>query len=158
MNPAVAPRAERAPRSRVLSSSGLSRSRQARVLHAAVMVSALTATLVLAALRTIGAGPIGAPPPVPPGIMRVAAIVLLAGATVVLRLLRATFPPLQGDGDAWWPANLGRAVAIWALADGAAIAGGVAFLLVGDGLVLALAVAWAVAMFVRYTPGRLTNG
>jgi len=127
------------------------------VLHAAVMVSALTATLLLAGLRTIGAVPIGAPP-VPAGLMRVVAFVLLAGATVMLRLLRAALAPMQSDRDRWWDTNLGRALAMWALADGAAIVGGVAFLLAGDGLVLALAVGWAVAMFVQYTPGRLTDG
>ena len=141
-----------------LSGSGLSRAGQARVVHAAIMVSALTAALLLAGLRTIGAVPIDAPPAVPTGILRVGAFGLLAGATVILRLLRASLAPLQADRDAWWAANLGRALAIWALADGAAIVGGVAFLLGGDGLVLALAIGWAVAMFVQYTPGRLTDG
>jgi hypothetical protein len=128
------------------------------VLHAAIMVSALTIALLLAGMRTIGAVPIGTPPPVPVGIMRVAAVALLAGATVILRLLRASLAPRHADRDAWWANNLGRALAIWALADGAAIVGGVAFLLSGDGLVLALAVSWAVAMFLQYTPGRMTDG
>ena len=128
------------------------------MLHAAVMGSALTATLLLAGLRTIGAIPLDTTPPIPVGVMRVVAFVLFAGATVMLRVLRAALPPAQGDRNAWWATNLGRALAIWALADGAAIVGGVAFLLAGDGLVLALAVGWAVAMFVQYTPGRLTNG
>jgi hypothetical protein len=86
------------------------------------------------------------------------AIALLAGATVVLRLVRATLPPRGSDLDAWWAVNVGKAVALWALMDEAAIMGAVAFLLSGDVLVLVLAVGWAVAMFMRHAPGRLTDG
>ena len=84
-----------------LSEPGLSRAGQARVLHAAVMGSALTATLLLAGLRTIGAIPLDTTPSIPVGVMRVVAFVLFAGATVMLRVLRAALPPAQGDRNAW---------------------------------------------------------
>lgn len=131
--------------------------RAARIVYGAVALSAATATLILVALRATGAVPVPTAA-IPPIALRGATILLLAGATVALRVVRATFPPVTGNRDAWWAANVGRAVAIWALADGAAIVGAVAYLLAGDTLVLALAAGWAVAMFVGYAPGRLTNG
>jgi len=127
------------------------------IVYGAVALSAATATVILVALRAMGAVPVPAVP-VPPIALRGTAILLLAGATVALRMVRATFPPVSGHRDDWWTANVGRAVAIWALADGAAILGAVAYLLAGDALVLALAVGWAAAMFVGYAPGRLTDG
>jgi hypothetical protein len=132
--------------------------RAARVLYAAIAFAAVAATGVLAALRASGVSPYTSPIPIPGVVLRTVAIVLLAGATVALRIVRATLSPMQGDANVWWVANLGRAMGIWALADGAAVAGGVAYLLSGDGLVLALAAGWAAAMFVRHTPGRLTDG
>lgn len=131
--------------------------RTARVVWAAVALSATTATVILVALRTMGSVPAPAVviPPIP---LRVASVVLLLGATVALRVVRATFPAVRSDRGEWWAAHLGRVVAVWALADGMAILGAVAFLLTGDSLVLALAVGWAAAMFVGYAPGRLTNG
>lgn len=132
--------------------------RAARVLYVAITFAAVAATGVLAALRATGVSPYALPIPLPDAVLRTAAIVLLAGATVVLRVVRATLSPARGDADAWWVANLGRTMGIWALADGAAVAGGVAYLVSGDGLVLALAAGWAAAMFVRHTPGRLTDG
>lgn len=138
--------------------AGPAPARTGRILFAATVVSALSVTGVLGALRANVAGTLTSPPSLPPAILRGVAIALLAGATVVLRLVRATLPPGGRDLDAWWKGNVGKAVAIWALMDGAAIMGAVAFLLSGDVLVLVLAVGWAVAMFMRHAPGRLTDG
>jgi hypothetical protein len=131
--------------------------RAARVVWAAVALAAATATAILVAFRAMGVAPVPevSIPSLP---LRGAALLLLVGATLALRVVRATFPEVRGDRDAWWTANLGKAVAIWALADGIAILGAVAYLLAGDTLVLALAVGWAAAMFVGHAPGRLTDG
>jgi len=123
----------------------------------AVALSAATATVILVALRAMGSAPV-TEVVIPPTPLRVASMLLLLGATVALRVVCATFPEVRGDRDDWWTAHLGKAVAIWALADGMAVLGAVAYLLTRDALVLALAVAWAAAMFVGHAPGRLTNG
>lgn len=131
--------------------------RTARILHTAIVVAAVSAILVLVAVR--GSGVVA--PDLPPhdrNLPRALVLTVLATATFVLRRVYASLPPFAGPPEQWWSVSLGRAVVLWALADGLGLLGAVGYLLTGDLLVLALAVVWAGAMFVRYAPGRLTNG
>lgn len=139
--------------------SGPSPAFTARVVYGALFAGTLVATIVLVIARshmdgdmpTLGRGALA--------LLRTLVLAIAAGGTVGLRVLRNALPaaPRAGAEDAWWEANLGRAVALWAFPDGVGIAGAVAFFLAGDLLVLALAAGWALAMFVTYAPARLTG-
>jgi hypothetical protein len=64
-------------------------------------------------------------------------------------------PPARGSSqDDWWRVNLGKAVLIWALVEGPAILGFVAYLLTRDFRVLLAAFA-GLLLFGAYRPSRL---
>jgi hypothetical protein len=137
----------------------VSAGRTARILHAALFAGTVVALVVLASLRSAAAVP---PVSLPEGavtLVRALVLVLAAGGTLGLRVVRRTLPdpPAPRAVDEWWTANLGRAVALWAFPDGVGVTGAVAYFLTGDGLVFALAAGWALAMFVVYAPARISN-
>ncbi len=66
-------------------------------------------------------------------------------------------PPMRGASqDDWWRANLGKAIVIWALVEGPAILGTVAYLLTRDFRVL-LATFIGLLLFAAYRPSRLVG-
>jgi hypothetical protein len=139
--------------------AGPSRGLTARVVHGALFAGTVLALVVLATLRTATAVP---PLTLPEGaamVVRALVLTLAAAGTIGLRVLRRTLPPAPAPHavEDWWAANLGRAVALWAFPDGVGVAGAVVYYLTGDGLVFALAAGWALAMFVVYAPGKLTD-
>jgi hypothetical protein len=130
----------------------------ARLLHAALFAGTAVAVVTLATLGSTAEIPPLALSDGAETLIRGLVLTLAAVGTVGLRIVRRAFPPPPpaGTADAWWRANLGRAVTLWAFPDGVGIAGAVAYFLSGDALTFALAVGWALAMFVMYAPGRLT--
>ncbi|MDH3496762.1 MAG: hypothetical protein OER21_08375 [Gemmatimonadota bacterium] len=130
--------------------------RAGRVVHLALLAGMLTVVGVLVVLRTELGGPEPATAP-PLMVMRVVVLALVVGATLGLRILRATLPPLgrRDDRDAWWGRHGGKVIALWALPEGVGIAGGVLHFVTGDGLLLVLAVGWGVAMLLWHAPGRV---
>ncbi len=118
----------------------------------------LTVVGVLVVLRTELGGPDPATAPARL-VMRLVVLALVVGATLGLRVLRATLPPLtrRDEDDAWWRRHGGRVIALWALPEGIGIAGGVLYFVTGDGLLLVLAVGWAIAMLLWHAPGRVTG-
>lgn len=138
--------------------AGLPPATTARVLHAALFAGTAVAVVTLATLRSTAEIPPLALSEGAVTLIRALVLTLAAAGTVGLRIVRHALPPVPraGDADGWWRANLGRAVTLWAFPDGVGLAGAVAYFLSGDALTFALAVGWALAMFVVYAPGRLT--
>jgi hypothetical protein len=139
--------------------TGPSPATTARVLHAALFAGTAVAVMTLATLRSTARIPPLALSESAVALIRALVLTLAAGGTVGLRIVRQRLPPAPGSGaaDGWWRANLGRAVTLWAFPDGVGLAGAVAYFVSGDALTFALAVGWALAMFVVYAPGRLTS-
>ena len=66
--------------------------------------------------------------------------------------------PVPGvSQDAWWRANLGRAIGIWALVEAPALLGTAAYLLTHDFRTL-IAPFTGLLLFVNYRPSRLAEG
>ena len=87
---------------------------------------------------------------------------MLAAASATLfglaafRVARLPAPTADATEDAWWRANLGRTIVIWALVEAPTLLGLVAYLLTRDFRTL-LAPFIGLLLFVNYRPGRLTD-
>jgi hypothetical protein len=70
---------------------------------------------------------------------RVAAAGVLLMSVIAMRIVRGGMEPAgrSDDSDAWWRANFPRAVVVWALAEGSALAGAVFWVVTGDFAILA---------------------
>jgi hypothetical protein len=124
----------------------------ARVIHLALVLGVVVAAAALLALRTAAAAA-----PAPPVLLPV--LVAVAIGTVGGALaLKARLPErTAGVGDdAWWAANLGRAVPVWALLEAAGIVGAV-FYFIGVGRAGLIVAAAALALLVANGPGRLID-
>jgi hypothetical protein len=90
---------------------------------------------------------------------RIVAVALLVGGYLVMRVLRAGIPPLGSDGDrtAWWTEYGRRALMLWVVAEGVAMAGGVFWFLTGDWVVLAGVAGVALGLMVMNRPARLVE-
>jgi hypothetical protein len=67
-------------------------------------------------------------------------------------------PPTSGiSQDAWWQANLGRAIVVWALVETPALVGTAVYLLTRDFRTL-IAPFVGLLLFVNYRPSRLFEG
>jgi len=85
----------------------------------------------------------------------VVSAVLFGGAMYTAARLTPAGPGVSQD--AWWKANLGRAIGIWALVEAPALLGTVAFLLTHDFRTL-IAPFTGLLLFVNYRPSRLAEG
>lgn len=92
-------------------------------------------------------------------VFRIVAVLLLFVTVVVMRLVRGQIEPIRSrdDRDAWWQATLPKAIVVWALADGAAMAGAVFWLLTGDYVILAVVTGVALALLVMQRPAVLAE-
>lgn len=92
-------------------------------------------------------------------VFRIVTAAVLVGALFTAGLLWSRIPALRDwpDQAAWWREQAGRAVVVWALAEGAAMMGGVVWFLTGDPLILVGVTGAALAMLVMYRPGRLAE-
>lgn len=98
--------------------------------------------------------------PAPAGASPLPMIALAAGAPALLLalLLRSRLPSRASSTPepAWWEANLGRVMVIWAMLEGAALLGVVAYFITGETPPLAVTAA-ALVLFAMVAPGRLAN-
>ena len=90
-------------------------------------------------------------------VFRIVAVLLLFLTVVLMRLVKGQIEPIRSsdERDAWWGANLPKAIVVWALADGAAMAGAVFWLLTGDWVILAVVTGVALALLVMHRPAVL---
>lgn len=128
--------------------------RTAQLLHGALCIGALVIAVVLSVLRSTK--------PVYPGapilLLRYISLGVLVVDLVAAHTFRGRIPPLApGDNvDAWWEAQLPRALVVWALLESAVLFGAVVHFAVGDWVPLAAA---GVALVVLWNarPARLAE-
>lgn len=130
--------------------------RVARVVHLALIGGVVTTFLVLTVIRDLSA-PTSAVLPLP--FVRVGALVLAGAAVTAYRVLRGLLPPVRTgeDADGWWAGNGGRAIVLWAVADGLAMVGAVSWFLTGDFLTLTVAGGIGLLLMVLASPGKLAG-
>ena len=123
--------------------------RTARLLHVALMGSVIGSSLLLAFLPVSG----GSIAPLFLYAVFGVAAVMFAGAL----LLSSRLPHNDRNLDSWWQENIGRALLIWAMVEGPALLGAVAYLLSRD-ITALLVPAVGLALLVLLGPGKLEQG
>jgi hypothetical protein len=129
----------------------------ARIIHAALVFGVI---LFLGIALFVGANS-----PIPASALpdrRVLYLGLFAASAVLFSAAMYTAARLTPPGpgvsqDEWWRTNLGLAIGIWALVEGPAILGLVAYLLTHDFRTL-IAPFVGLLLFVNYRPSRLVEG
>jgi hypothetical protein len=124
----------------------------ARTLHALL----LTSTLIISIGAFVVSRSIAALSSAVGVLDWVAILVGLSGLAIAL-LLRSRLPARTGGqtADQWWSANLGRAVALWALFEFPAMLGSVTLFVTGHLIPFIALVALALGGLVSLAPGRL---
>ena len=133
---------------------GPSATANARIIHLALVSGAVLASGGLLAVRARGQAGFG---PAPPALLP--ALIAVALATVAAAFFLRARIPARGSGtsdDAWWAANLRRAIPVWALLESAALVGAV-FYFIGVGRAGLVVAAAALALLVANGPGRLID-
>lgn len=136
-------------------STTVPQSRLARLLHASLLVTPLLFFSIAVYLGTLPS----APTPDAPGVLRWAGLGVGSILVAVAALLRNTVPPrLAGEPeDAWWKANLPRAIMLWALAETVGVAGAALSLVAGDPLGALPLVAGSTLLLLHLSPARLAR-
>jgi hypothetical protein len=128
----------------------------ARIIHAALVLGVMLFMATTWYVGTDSSLPVSALPDrrvLYVGLFVVSAV-LFGGAMYTAARLT---PPGPGvSQDAWWKANLGRAIGIWALVEAPALLGTVAYLLTHDFRAL-IAPFTGLLLFVNYRPSRLAE-
>ncbi len=128
--------------------------RSARVVHKLMVFAVALMVLVIAGLRpALGFESMGQLTIV----FRVAAVGVLLLSVMAMRIVRGSMDPVghREDRDAWWRANFPRAIVVWALAEGSALAGAVFWVVTGDFAILAAVTGVSLALLVWNRPGVL---
>jgi hypothetical protein len=129
----------------------------ARIIHAALVLGVMLFMVTAWYVGTDSSLPVSALPDrrvLYLGLFVVSAV-LFGGAMYTAARLT---PPGPGvSQDAWWKANLGRAIGIWALVETPALLGTAAYLLTHDFRTL-IAPFTGLLLFVNYRPSRLAEG
>ena len=128
--------------------------RSARVVHKLMVFAVALMVLVIAGLRpAFGFESMGQLTIV----FRVVAVGVLLLSMIAMRVVRGSMNPVgRGDDrDAWWRANFPRAIVVWALAEGSALAGAVFWVVTGDFAILAAVTGVSLALLVWNRPGVL---
>ena len=136
-------------------STTVPQSRLARLLHASLLVTPLLFFSIAVYLGTLPS----APTPDAPGVLRWAGLGVGSILVAVAALLRNTVPQrLAGEPeDAWWKANLPRAIMLWALAETVGVAGAALSLVAGDPLGALPLVAGSTLLLLHLSPARLAR-
>lgn len=126
----------------------------ARALHAALAGG----TVIVAAVAWFVRGGMADPPPDLP-LLRYIALATSGAGLAVAWLVRSRVEPASGGvGDpAWWKANLGRCIVVWAQLDFVGILGAVVYLITGHLASAVVIVTAALAGFALFTPSRLAG-
>ena len=130
---------------------------RARIIHAALVLGVLLFLGTALYVGTNSSMPASALPN-----RRVLYLGLFVASAVLFSAAMYTAARLTSPGpgvsqDEWWRANLSRAIGIWALVEGPAILGMVAYLLTRDFRTL-IAPFVGLLLFVNYRPSRLAEG
>ena len=126
------------------------------IVHAMLVVGVAVILIVLGVVRSVVAlEPMSDLVP----IFRLVALGVLVAGYLVMRVLRAGIPALgSGDSSAWWTEHGRRALMLWVVAEGIAVAGAVLWLVTGDALLLVGVSGVAFALVLMNRPGRLVEG
>lgn len=129
--------------------------RQARIIHLAMIGGAVAAWAMFAVLRVSGLDLPGARPVA--WVLTLTALAVLAGAAAAASVLgrRLERSPAEDD-ETWRRRALASLVVTWALAEGAAVVAGVAWLLGGGSWTVAVAGAGLLVLAVNAPGRRLT--
>ena len=128
--------------------------RSARIVHKLMVIAVVMMVLLIAALRpAFGFESVGQLTTV----FRVAAAGVLLLSVIAMRVVRGSMDPVghREDRDAWWRANFPRAIVVWALAEGSALAGAVFWVVTGDFAILAAVTGVSLALMAWNRPGVL---
>lgn len=128
-----------------------------RLLHAMLVAGVVIIMVVLGVVRAASAlDPLTSLIPY----FRLAAMGVLIASYVVMRILRLRIEPRRATEDRrhWWQRHLTTALAVWALAEGAAMVGAVFWFLTGDTIILVGVAGLALTLLVMNRPGRLEEG
>ena len=126
----------------------------ARIIHGALMLGVVMFWLVAWFVASRTALPVDALPD--RRVLYIALVLVSAGLfSGAMFTANRLVPPARGASqDEWWRVNLGKAIIIWALAEGPALLGTVAYLLTRDFRAL-LATFIGLLFFAAYRPSRL---
>lgn len=129
--------------------------RLARLLHASLL---LTPLMFFGIAVYLGSLPSASSPDGPPA-LRWAGLAIGTVLVAVAAILRNTVPPrLAGEPeDAWWKANLPRAIMLWGLAETVGVAGAALSLVAGDPLGALPLVAASCILLLHLSPARLAR-
>ncbi|HEY8196785.1 MAG TPA: hypothetical protein VIG04_07400 [Gemmatimonadales bacterium] len=129
----------------------------ARIIHAALVLGVMLFTGTAWYIGSDSSLPVSALPDrrvLYLGLFMMSAV-LFGGAMYTAARLPPPGPRVSQD--AWWRANLGRAIGIWALVEAPALLGTTAYLLTHDFRAL-IAPFTGLLLFVNYRPSRLAEG
>jgi hypothetical protein len=127
------------------------------LLHKILLIGVITTVVVFGIVRTVVAlTPMADLVPV----LRVAALAVLVGGYLVMRIVRRAIPPLDPGGNpaAWWGEHGRRALILWVVAEGVTMVGAVFWFLTNDVVVLVGVAGVALALLVMNRPSRLMEG
>ncbi len=128
--------------------------RAARIVHTLLVFAVALMVLVIAGLRpAFGFESMGQLITV----FRVAAVGVLLLSVIAMRIVRGGMDPVgrSDDHDGWWRVNFPRAIVVWALAEGSALAGAVFWVITGDFVILAVVTGVSLALLVLNRPATL---
>lgn len=130
--------------------------RRLSVVHSALVVGVVVIMLVFGVVRELATFQ-SAPELLT--VFRIVAFAELAAVVLVARVLWGRVSPLREAANVvqWWSGQAGRLIIVWSLAEGAAMLGGVLWLLTGDRLILVGVTGVALALLVMYRPSRVAE-
>lgn len=136
-------------------SNTIPQARLAQLLHASLL---LTPIFFFGIAVYLGSLP-SATTPNAPGILRWAGLGVGSILVAVAAILRNTVPHrLAGESeDAWWKANLPRAIMLWGLAETVGVAGAALSLVAGDPLGALPLVVGSMLLLLHLSPSRLAR-
>lgn len=127
----------------------------ARVVYAGIF----TSTIIVSAGALVVRGTLG---PLGWSMDLLDYVAIVAGSTALAlagRLRQAIGGRRSGqEADDWWGENAGKALLVWAVLEGAALAGAIVLFATGHVTVLAVLVPLVLAGLVLTSPGRLARG
>lgn len=136
-------------------STSIPQARLARLLHASLLVTPLLFFSIALYFSSLPS----APTPDSSGMLRWAGLGVGSVLVAVASLLRNTVPQRLADEpeDAWWRANLPRAIMLWALAETVGVAGAALSLVAGDPLGALPLVLASTLLLLHLSPARLSR-
>jgi hypothetical protein len=129
----------------------------ARVVHTGLLIAVVVTALVLMGVRVAVDGRVSAAAVI---VLRIVAAFVLVVVATGVQLVKARLPRVGSEADPglWWVSALPRAIAVWALAEGATVIGGVLWLVSGDVALFVVLLGAGLVVLALNRPGRLEAG